>query len=132
VFKEQFHLAIFSFQSIDRVLSGEKRTDIRLSQRAIPPYRAIQRGDRVLIKESGGGVYGEAKVSNALFYNNLNQKKVENLKERYNKRVKMDSSFWRKKSQAQFATIIFFQSVRRYITPINFKKRDSRAWVVLA
>ena len=131
MFKEQTHLAIFSPQVIDKVLNKEKRIDIRLSQRAISPYQAIQRGDKILIKKSGGKVYGEAKVANVLFYNNLNQRKVGKLKEKYNKRVGMDNSFWQKKSQAKFATIIFFQSIRRYLAPISFKKRDSRAWVVL-
>ena len=131
MFKERRHLAIFSPDLLTKVLQGEKKVDVRLSERAIPPYQAIHRNDRILIKKSGGKVFGEAKVSNVLFYDRLNPAKVKKIKRKYNKEIRADESFWQKKRKAKYATVIFLNSVKRYLGPINFTKHDRRAWVVL-
>lgn len=132
MFKETSHLAIFSPELIAKVLQGQQRLDIRLSQRAIPPYQAIKRGDKILIKKPGGKIYGQAKVSNVLFYNNLNPRKVIKLRVRYARKLMIDPSFWKRKEIAKFATVIFFNSVKRYLAPISYKKSDRRAWVVIS
>ena len=131
MFEEARHLAIFSPDLIAKVLQNKQRLDIRLSQRAIPPYQAIKRGDKILIKKPGGKIYGEAKASNVLFFNNLNPRKIIKLRMRYGSKLMIGSNFWKRKEKAKFATVIFFNSVKRYLAPISFKKSDRRAWVVL-
>jgi len=131
VFKESRHLAIFNPESIAKVIQNRQKIDIRLSQRAIPPYQAIKRGDKIFIKKSGGGIYGEAKVSNVLFFSKLNPAEVDRLRKRYGQRLSTAVGFWDKKKRAKFATVIFFDSVKRYLAPVKYAKSDRRAWVVI-
>lgn len=131
MFKEQTHLAIFSPDLMLKILSGGKRIDVRLSQNAIVPYMAIQKGDKILIKKSGGKVYGELIVKNVFFYDNLNKKRITKIKRKYNRQVRADEAFWANKMNSKYATVIFLKSVKRYLSPVKYTKHDRRPWVVI-
>jgi hypothetical protein len=125
------HIGVFGPKLMEKVLSCEKRVDIRLSQKAIAPYQQISRGDLILVKLSGGKVYGEARVENVLFYDRLNQNKLNRLKERYQRKSQTDDRFWRQSKRANYATVIFLTGIKRYLSPIVINKKDRSGWKVI-
>ncbi len=124
------HLAIFTKGSTDNIFRCKKTIDIRLSKRAIAPYQKIKRGDIILIKESGELVLGEARAENVLFFNNLNQEKLDSLKNRYQESSRTSNQFWERHRSARFCSIIFLTNVKRYLSPVSVDKRDRSGWKI--
>jgi len=101
------HLAIFKGTSAEEILQGKKVTDIRSSNRRIPPFGIISSGDLVYIKPTGKDIIGQFKV-----------KKVKFLED--------------PEAKFRFTTEIFIGESSRYITsPVKIPKKDLRGWVVL-
>jgi len=125
------HIAIFSKNLIDKVFKTDKRVDVRLAQKAIAPYQKAERGDKILIKKSGGDVYGEAQIENVLFFGKLDKQKISRLKRRYQNQSKTSDQFWKDKINAKYASIIFLSDLKRYLSPVNVDKSDRSGWKVI-
>ena len=98
------HLADFRQFFLDLILAGKKTIESRFSQKKIAPYGQISKGDLIKMKE---------------------------IKIKYGKEMVADagSLFWKKRSKAKFATLIFIEKVERCKIP--FSKKDRRSWIVL-
>jgi len=116
---------------MELVLKNQKTIDLRLSQKAISPYMQIKRGDLILIKKSGGKVYGQAKVKNVLFFDQLNKKKITQIKRKYQNRLKADSEFWQSKTKAKYGSLIWLSAIKRYLSPVKYSKSDRLAWKII-
>jgi predicted transcriptional regulator len=125
------HLAIFLRGTADKILSGEKFVEIRLSEAKIDPYLKVNKEDEIYLKDSGCRVSGKVTVDNCLYYDNLKQEDIQSLKEKYSEATSIDEDFWKKHRKARYATIIFLRNPQKFLAPINIKKNDRRAWVVL-
>lgn len=125
------HLAIFIDDHIEKILKGTKQIEGRFSLEKIAPYRQIAKGDIVLLKQSGGKILGEAEVENVLFYENLDGEKIGRLRREYGKDLGVDDRFWESKARSRYCSLIYLRNPRRYISPINYSKRDRRPWVAL-
>src|SRR3954453_18143184 len=62
------HLAVFVEPFLSFLLEGRKTIESRFSVNRCPPYRSVQTGDLVFIKQSGGAIVAVAEVSNVWFY----------------------------------------------------------------
>lgn len=101
------HLAIFKGDSGEQILQGKKVTDMRFSNRKLPPFGTISPGDLVYIKPPGKDIIGQFKVKRVIFYEDP-------------------------EAAAKYTTEIFIGESSRYITaPIKIPKKDLRGWVVL-
>lgn len=125
------HLAIFLKGVAEKVLSGQKSVEIRLSQNQIAPYLEVQKKDEILLKISGGKIIGKAIVDNCLYYEILNPTTIDKLRENYQDEAAMDENFWDAHRNARFATVIFLKKPTKFLMPVVFKKRDRRPWVVM-
>jgi hypothetical protein len=125
------HLAVFIAGVAEKILSGEKKVEIRLSQNRTLPYLEIAKDDEILLKSSGGKVIGKTFVENVLYYDRLTPKIIEALKQVHFEDAAMDQSFWKNKINAKFATVIFLKNSQKFITPIAFRKNDRRAWLIV-
>ena len=125
------HLAIFLKGVADKIISGEKEVEIRLSQKRISPYGQVAKDDEILLKNAGGKIIGKVKVDNCLYYEKLTPESVEEIKQKYHQAARMEESFWQNKNQAHFATIIFLKNPQKFLSPINYKKTDRRPWLVI-
>ncbi len=125
------HIAVFSKDQIDKVFRADKRVDIRLSKKAIAPYQQARRGELILIKKSGGKVYGEARIENVLFFDRLDGQKLTQLKKRYQSKSKTTNKFWRIRDKANYGSIIFLSELKRYLSPITVDKSDRSGWKVI-
>ena len=126
------HLAIFKGDGGELILSGKKTIESRFSKRRDPPFGQVSAGDLVYIKPSGKDIIGQFRVKKVIFYDGLTDEDLEYIKKRYSKKMAVDRSYWERKKDSAFGTIIFIsQSFRYIISPFKLAKRDLRGWVVL-
>ena len=125
------HLAIFVKGTLEKVLSAEKKVELRLSQNKIIPYLAVTKDDIILFKISGGKIIGQATVDNVLYYDHIDRELFSKIKEQYYNAAKMSEEFWQEKRKSRYATIILLKNPIKYLTPAVYQKNDRRAWVVM-
>lgn len=124
------HLAVFVEPYLRFLLEGQKTVESRFSIRAMPPYRRVDQGDIVLLKESGGPIVGAFTVAAVWFYE-LDPASWRDLRRDFAEALCAQAGFWEQRAAAAFATLIRVANVR-HMPPIVVPKRDRRAWVVLA
>jgi hypothetical protein len=132
------HLAILTKKGAQRILSGQKTVETRFSKRKIDPFGKVNVGDTVYLKESGKkDVVGQFIVKKIISFESLDQQDWDFIKTHYGQALSLgdpqsDETFFKSHESANFGTIIFIGEVEQLITsPITFKKRDLRGWVVL-
>lgn len=126
------HLAIFNGNSAEDILSGKKTIETRFSKSKIAPFAQVCAGDLIYIKPSGKDLIGQFKVEKVIFWDGLDKKDMQKIKQDYGKEIMADESYWKSKLDSKYGTLIFIGQTNRFITsPINFSKKDLRGWVVL-
>lgn len=124
------HLAIFVEPYLQYILEGMKTIESRFSVKRSVPYNAIDKGDIIVMKKSGGPVLGICYVSEAWFYK-LNRHSWHTLKKEYKKALcAHEPEFWNSRKNAAFATLIKIDKVKS-ISPLMCNKKDRRGWVIL-
>ncbi len=126
----RLHVAVFVEPYLSYVLQGRKTVESRFSVHRVAPYSRVQRGDVVLLKQSGGPVVGLCRVATAWFYQ-LDRGSWKAIRTKYARAMcAVDGSFWRSRAEAAFATLMRVERPRP-IEDILLMKRDRRGWVVL-
>jgi len=125
------HLAIFLKKGAEKILSGQKQVEIRLSQARIAPYGVIAKNDEIYLKDAGGLILGRVEVDNVLFYDSLTYEMIANIRREYADTVLLEDSFWQNKANSRYATIIFLKNPRKFLAPLKSQKHDRRAWMVM-
>ena len=125
------HIAIFSGDAIEKILSGKKTMESRFSLGRIIPYGVVAKDDIILLKQSGGDIIGKTIVDNVLYYDHLKPQSIAILRKEYCEELCASDEFWQKKAKSNYATLIFLKNPERFVTPIKFRKKDRRPWVVL-
>lgn len=125
------HLVIFVGDAIEKILSGKKTLEIRFSKSKNLPYCSVFKNDLLLLKQSSSDIFGSVVVDNVLYYENLNPKSIKILKEKYQSQLKMSEKFWQEKIKSKFCTLIFLKKPERFLSPVQYKKRDRRSWIIL-
>lgn len=126
------HVAILSTKELlDALLSGEKTVEARLSESKIAPFGLVGHGDEILLKLTGGLVYGQFTADNVLYYDHLDGETIGKLRKEYGHDMMVGDAYWQAHGNARYATIIFVTSPKRYLSPIKIEKKDRRPWIVL-
>ena len=127
------HLAIFTPPFLDLILDGKKTIEGRFSRVRCAPFEAVEEGDVVLMKESGGFVCGAFVVARVETFRNLNSVLLNNLETNYSKGLCADADplYWKKRADCKYATLLHVGSLQRFGKPFPFPKKDRRGWVVL-
>lgn len=122
------HLAIFSTNYINKILSGEKSIESRMSHFRICPFEKVNSNDIVIMKESSGPILGAFSVHQAFSYIVSGVDEFVELKNKYSDAVCADESYWDFKSSAHYATFI---SISNPISlgPYYLKWRNRRGWI---
>lgn len=124
------HLGVFVEPFLSFVLDGSKTVESRFSTTRQPPYGRVSSGDLLVLKRASGPVVGVAEIEQVWYYE-LDGSAWATIRERFGANLRIeDDTFWERKSQACFATLIKLGRVEA-IPPIFCKKRDRRAWVIL-
>lgn len=98
------------------------------------PYRIVNVGDTVYLKESGGLVKGMFSVNKVDTYDNLTHEDLIEIDFLYGKYIfahPYENPAWEKWEASKYATLIHITDPVRFDEPFEFKKRDQRAWLVL-
>ena len=125
------HLAIFDKDLVEAIFSGAKKVDGRFSKIRVVPFGRISKGDIVWMKISGGKIVGYFKVSKVISFEHLTTKDLQLIKDVWGKDLYLSEKFWREREKVNFATLIFIDSVGKFLVPPKFVKKDLRPWVVL-
>jgi hypothetical protein len=124
------HVAILKRPYIRMILDGRKTVESRLTRTAQPPYRAIESGERVFIKASGGPFMATAIAGRIEQHDGLEPYDILRLRLRHDKAVCGDDGYWQLKQNSRFA--VFVQLTR--VEPIDAGPaypRSMRAWHVV-
>lgn len=123
------HLGIFTQDYLTYMLEGKKTIESRFSKKKTAPYEKITKDDIVFVKKSGGNVIAYFTIKEVLFFD-LKETSIEKIKEKYNKDLCLDDSFWENKKACRFATLIFIDQLVK-IKPFSINKKGMQTWIVL-
>jgi hypothetical protein len=124
------HLAILKEPYLEFILKGEKTIESRFSNRRCAPYKRVEKGDVVILKQQSGPVLGLCRVSHAWFYE-LDPESWQIIRKDFTAALRAeDPGFWRDREAASFATLMSIDNVHA-LPPISCGKRDRRGWVIL-
>lgn len=126
------HLALFSGDLAEKILSGEKSIESRFSKAKIAPFARISSGDLVYIKPVGKEIIGQFRVKKVIFYDGLTKKDLEEIRQKYKSELAVDLTFWLEKEGCSYASLIFIGQTERFLTaPVKINKKDRRGWLVI-
>lgn len=127
------HLAIFNGTGAELILSGKKTIETRFSTKKSAPFLQISAGDLVYIKPSGKEIIGQFRVKKVIFYDGMNPEDIHDIRLKFGKDIAADGTYWEKKQDARYGTLIFVDQSSRFLTsPLKIPKKDLRGWVVLS
>lgn len=131
--RQKQHLAIFNPPFLDLILEGRKTVEGRFSKVRCAPFGAIEEGDMVLMKESGGLVRGSFVVAKVESFGNLSQEKLKELEARYSEPLCADADpqYWQRRRASKYVTLMHVAEPTHFERPFPFPKKDRRGWVVL-
>ena len=125
------HYALFPNKNvIQALISGAKQLESRFSKFRIDPYGRVDKGDIVLMRETGRKFFAYGLVCEVRYFERGLYDRFDRIKQDFNDLICADDYFWEMKSNANYATLMNFAVVER-IPFIKVKKSDSRGWVVL-
>lgn len=125
------HVAILKRPYLELILSGAKTVESRLTKSAVPPYRAIEPGHRIFLKESGGRFRATAIAGQVCFFADLSPARVEQLRIEYQARVGGDADYWHAKRDSRFGTFIELRQVQAADSGPAYPVSPYRAWFTL-
>ena len=129
------HLAILAKKRklLSKIISSEKNIESRWYKFKRTPYDNISVGEMIYFKDSGDPVTVKAKVSEVLFFQDLNLEKIKWILEKYGKNIGILSSFPPELIGKKFCTLIFLHEVEE-IKPFNIDKTGyglMAAWITI-
>jgi hypothetical protein len=128
--RSSLHLAVFVEPYLSLLVGGTKTIESRFSLEPIAPFNMIWPEDLVLLKRAGGNVVGIGHVGDVK-YLKRSDSSWNSLRQNYAKELcVMDDNFWDRASHAWFASLIWFDHLKR-LPEIECDKQDRRGWVVV-
>jgi hypothetical protein len=124
------HLAVFVQPFLEYLLDGRKTIESRFSAIRCAPFGRVAAGDLILVKASGGPVVGVAEIGETWSYR-LDPESWKQIRRDFTAALcAQDPAFWESRQHATFATLLRIRRVER-LSPVPWRKRDRRGWVVL-
>jgi hypothetical protein len=133
------HIAIMkkSWGLTERILSGDKTIESRWYASRSAPWGRISPGESLYFKNSGEPVTIRATVSKVLQFDNLNQKKVNSILNRYWKEDGLEKEdvpkFFDLFKNKKYCILVFLKGAKK-IKPFNINKSGfgaMSAWIMV-
>ena len=125
-----YHLVILKKHYLDAILEGRKQIESRFTRTRQYAFGQVLPGDKLFLKLSSGPVCATATILAVKNFNNLTPGKILELKQRYNRDIRGSDEYWRSKMGCKFGFLVWLSEVRA-MEPVQIRKKDWRAWVVL-
>ena len=104
--RPRVHVAIVHRSYQDPILCGEKTTEARLTKRAIAPWNAIEVGETIHFKVSGGGYFCTARIAGFEMLMLREPADLESVRKRYGKAIGAPDAFWDERRESKYATLV--------------------------
>lgn len=124
------HLAVLGQPYLDRILSGVKTVESRMSLNRTLPYGAVTAGDLIFLKERAGPLVGIAEVKHVENHGPLGSQDLQALLELWRDGLALESDWVEAKRAARYLSLFVLSQVTN-VQPAHVEKRDRRPWVVL-
>ncbi len=126
----QVHLAVFVEPYLSLISDGKKTIESRFSKNCIAPFNAVNVGDIILLKRSGGGIAGICLVEKAWFYR-LVPGTLKEIRSLFAGGIcPAGTSFWDDRKDSSYCSLIWVCNFTK-LPDIPFSKADRRGWVIL-
>ncbi len=125
------HVALIKRRFGLSLLDGSKTVECRLTRTARQPYRNIFANESIYFKQTGGFYLARARVQKILFFDDLNPKKIAQLKKKYNCLIGADDAYWENKMDAKYASLIFLKAIEQVHTGPSIERSQGNAWFIL-
>lgn len=131
------HLAIMDKRTrfIDKILSRKKVIESRWYKTRRPPWGKIHKGDIIFFKYSGEQVIAKARVSRVVQLDNLSNKDIQQVIDKYCKRLGIPKDilprFVRMHRDKKYGILIFLEGSQK-IKPFQINKKgygSMSAWI---
>lgn len=126
------HLAVLYKYYLDLILEGKKTIEARFLKIKCPPYEKVSKGDKIILKETGRPIRGEAIVKDVKYYNNLTPQKILEIVHIYQDELMIKDDYLNLKINSNYLTLIFLGNIKKVEMPLPIVKKDRRGWVVLS
>lgn len=125
------HVAILQPAYLDAILDGRKTIEMRLTRTNRVPFEAVEVGERIYFKQSGGPFRGTAVADHVLFMGDLRPADLARIRRDYNEWIGADASFWQARSDCRFCSLIWLREVEHIRFGPRMRPHHGVAWQCL-
>lgn len=127
----RIHLAILKRPYLRLIVEGVKTVECRLTRTPKAPFRCIEKGDKIYLKQSSGPILAVARAQKVVCRQIDGPKEIEAIRKEYGEEIVAQDEFWESCRECRYCTLIFLKNVQALTEPFRIDKRDMRGWVVL-
>lgn len=124
--RNEVHIAIVDLPTIKQIADGEKTIESRFSKNRTKPFGKVEPEDMVLLKKSGGDIYGYFFVESVESLTGFDAEEVER---KYNSQIRAGKEFWSKKRLSRFATLMRCKNPVMANSGVFFKRIGMDGWL---
>ena len=124
-----WHLGVFNEPYLSLIINKVKKVESRFTKYKVLPYQKIKKDDVVFLKKSSGMVLGYFIVSEVLFID-LKKVNIESIKKKYNNLLCLEDSFYLKKQDSNYVSLIYIKDLC-LLKPFAIHKKGMQTWVKL-
>lgn len=125
------HVAILQTPYLDAILEGRKTIEMRLTRTSRAPFEAVEVGERLYFKQSGGPFRATAVVDHVLFMGDLKPVDLARLRRDYNEWIGAEPAFWSARRDCRFCTLLWLREVEQVRFGPRMRPHHGVAWQCL-
>lgn len=133
------HLVVYKRKGLRRdyvqlMFDGDKTLDIKFSNRRVPPFNTLNKGDHMYIKESSGPVVGRCTITDFKYFDFQQGGDMLALLMEHGEKIGIESEeeairLFEKRSGYRYMTLFQLDEPIALPHPIRVEKHDMRVWV---
>lgn len=121
------HLVILHAKWLDQILAGDKVIELRASDRRIAPWGKVSRGDRLILKESGGPIRAVAYAQSVASFEYPTREQLADVVDLDS----LDPEWWARLTTQRYVTLIEVTDAWALRDPVPWPRRSQSGWDVL-
>lgn len=125
------HIAILRQPYFNMILEGTKTIESRFAMNRTIPYKKVEKGDIILLKETGKDVTAKA-VADKVEYYELTPEKVEEIRFKYGRQIGTDKiKDWTDTARKKYCTLVWLNKVEK-IPSMKVPRSNGAGWIILS
>lgn len=123
------HIALIDRSFADDLIAGRKTVESRFMKTRRAPFGAVQAGDLIVFKISGGQVIGTWRATWVREFVGLSPAEMQTISRRYNSRILAPRCYWLAKRNARFGVLIGLAYCGFPVNEIRYRRQFGNAWI---